>query len=179
MGHEAPAPPPPLGAEQVLAYLRCGSPEGVGAGCDAAETQALGSLRDFRDSALATPRAVDVAGLYRELRAHPLGPVFDAAGAGYRKAHGFGELDGRSFGAWLESAPDYGDARAALHRIATLLVEIDLLGLGSDDETRVRHEIASEVAAEVDLPGLDADGVLEAVAQTPIGLPPSRSASAL
>jgi hypothetical protein len=56
-------------------------------------------------------------------------------------------------------------------RLATLLVEVDLLGLAPDDETRVRHELAAQLAAEADLPGFDTDAVLAAVAATPIGLP--------
>ncbi|HVH16779.1 MAG TPA: hypothetical protein VNF72_00640, partial [Myxococcota bacterium] len=168
---EGPAPAPGVDANQLLAFLRCGDAAGPSADCDAADAGLLGSVSDWPDSALATPRAEQIAASYREMRSRDLSAVFDAAGAGFREAQGFGEFDAAAFARYLEQSPDHPEARAAIHRLAGVLVEIDLLGLPADDETRVRRELAGALAAEADLPGFDTDAVLEAVEATPIELP--------
>jgi filamentous hemagglutinin family protein len=165
-----PAPAPAVGADALLAFLRCGEPDAP-TDCDAAATAPLDAVADFPHSALATPRAAELLAAWRELRARDLGAAFDAAGAGYRAASGFGELEGASFGAYLEASREHADARAALRQLATILTEVELLGLAPEDETRVRRQLAAELAAEADVPGFDTDAVLEAVEATPIGLP--------
>ena len=167
---EKPAPAPDVEADQLLAFLRCGD-AGSAAACDAADTERLGAVRDWSDSALATPRAEQLAASYREMRSRDLSAAFDAAGAGFRQSQGFGEFDAAAFAQYLEQSGQHPEARAAIHQLANLLVEVDLLGLAPEDETRVRRELASELAAEADLPGFDADAVLDAVAATPIELP--------
>lgn len=167
---EHPAPGPVVDAEQVLAYLRCGDAGGVGAGCDAADSEELARVQEWQNSALATPRADQLAQSYRALRAHKLSAVFDAAGAGFRKSQGFGEFDPAAFAQYLESGAQ-PVARTAIHQLAYLLVEVQLLGLAPADEARVRQELASQVAAEADLDGFDTDAVLQAVAATPVALP--------
>ena len=61
-----------------------------------------------------------------------------------------------------------------MRQLATILTEVDMLGLAPEAEAQVRNELAREFAAEADVPGFDADAVLAAVAATPIGLPPAR-----
>jgi filamentous hemagglutinin family protein len=167
---QQPGPAPVVDAGQVLAYLRCGDAGGVGAGCDDADAEQLAGVQDWQDSALATPRADQLAQSYRALRAHKLSVVFDQAGAGFRKEQGFGEFDSAAFARYLESGAQ-PVARTAIHQLANLLVEVDLLGLAPADEARVRHELASQLAAEADLDGFDTDAVLQAVAATSIELP--------
>jgi hypothetical protein len=168
---EGPAPAPAVDAEQLLAYMRCGDAGGPEAGCDTADAEQLGAVRDWSDSALATPRAEQIAQSYREMRSRDLSAAFDAAGSGFREAQGFGEFDPAAFARYLEQSSDHPEARAAIHRLANVLVEIDLLGLPPQDATRIRRELAGELAAEADLPGFDADAVLLAVDATPIELP--------
>jgi hypothetical protein len=170
---EGPGPPPAVNAGEVLAYLRCGEPGGGTAGCDPSDAAALGAVRAFDDSALATPRAAQLAASYREMRSRDLSAAFDAAGAGYREQSGFGVFDPAAFARYLESGAQ-PEARAAVHQLALLLVEVDLLGLAPQDETHVRRELASQLAAEADLPDFDTDAALTAVAATPIGLPIAR-----
>ncbi|HEX5066157.1 MAG TPA: filamentous hemagglutinin N-terminal domain-containing protein [Myxococcota bacterium] len=168
---EGPAPAPAVDAEQLLAYLRCGDANGPAGDCATADAEQLGAVRDWSDSALATPRAEQLAQSYREMRSRDLSAAFDAAGSGFREAQGFGEFDPSAFARYLEQSPDHPEARAAIHRLANVLVEIDLLGLPPEDATRIRNELAGELAAEADLPGFDADAVLLAVDATPIELP--------
>ncbi len=168
---EAPAAPPAVDAEQVLAFLRCGAP-GALTSCDAQSVAPLAGLHDFGASTLASERGADLAARYRALRSRDLSAAFDAAGAGFRGASGFGEFDAVAFGSYLEASREHEPARTAIRELAVLLVEIDLLGLAPEVEAQVRHALASELAYEADLPGFDAQAVLAAVAATPIGLPP-------
>jgi hypothetical protein len=172
--NQHPGPAPVVDAEQVLAYLRCGDAGGVGAGCDAADSEELAGVQNWQDSALATPRADQLAQSYRALRAHKLSAVFDQAASGFRQSQGFGEFDAAAFARYLESGAQ-PLARTVIHQLANLLVEVDLLGLAPADEARVRRELASQLAAEADVDGFDADAVLLAVDQTSIELPQQAS----
>ena len=167
---QQPGPAPVVDAEQVLAYLRCGDAGGVGAGCDVADSEELAGVHDWQNSALATPRADQLAQSYRAMRAHKLSAVFDRAGTGFRQAQGFGEFDSAAFARYLESGAQ-PEARTAIHQLAYLLVEVDLLGLAPADEMHVRRELASQLATEADLEGFDTDAALQAVAATSIELP--------
>jgi hypothetical protein len=163
---QKPAAPPAVDSEQVLAFLRCG---GALTTCDAQAAASLATLTDFDASTLATERATDLAARYRALRSRDLSAAFDAAGTGFRQASDFGEFDPQAFGAYLEATREHEPARTAIHELATLLVEIDLLGLAPEVEAQLRRDLASDLAHEANLPGFDADAVLTPAAATPSG----------
>jgi hypothetical protein len=171
---EGPAPAPALTAEQVLAYLHCGSATGPSEACSPDDHAPLAAVADWQESAFATPRAGELAADYREMRSGDLSAAFDKAAAGFRAQSGFGEFDSARFAHYLETSPDASEARDAIHAFASLLVGVELLGLSPEQAERARHELAGELAAEAELPGFDADAVLAAVDATPIGMPPNQ-----
>jgi Ni/Co efflux regulator RcnB len=129
----------------------------------------LGAVRDWQDSALATPRAEEIAQSYRLMRARDLSAVFDRAGTGFRRRRASASSTRPPSPAIWSRAASTPRARCD-HRLANVLVEIDLLAPGRG-RARVRREVAGELAAEADLPGFDTDAVLLAVEATPIELP--------
>ena len=171
---EAPAPAPMLTAEQVVAYLHCGTDTGPSTGCDADDHAPLAAVGNWQGSAFATPRAGELAADYREMRQQDLSAAFEQAAAGFRAESGFGEFDSQRFAHFVETSPEATDARAAIHNFAELLVGVELLGLSPEQSERARHQLADELAAEAELPGFDGDAVLAAVAATPIGMPPEQ-----
>jgi filamentous hemagglutinin family protein len=155
----APAAPPSASANEVLAMLRC-----TGEEC----------LPDVRRGPLSTPRAAEIARVYRERVSSRDGRVrlratFAVAARAYRERGARG-LDGSDFYAFLAASDLFEDARSEIDSLAGLLVQVDLLGLSPEDTRAVQLEIATSFAAATSLRGFDVAAVLDAVDASPIGL---------
>ena len=99
-----------------------------------------------RDPVLATPRAAEAMALYREL----LGPgsqglreAYDDALHTYRQRVGV-EFDAASFYRHVERWPADAAALAAVDRLATLFVQLQLLDLEADDLQWLRSTVARQ-----------------------------------
>jgi filamentous hemagglutinin family protein len=133
--------------------------------------------RGLDDSALATPRASDIAARYRDLIASPdaharLRASFGLALRAYRASEGrAGPVDGARLYTFLQASPPYRETVEQVDELARLLTEIEMLGLGADDSQAVRRAVAAAFAESVADPEFGTDAVLAAVGASGIGLP--------
>jgi filamentous hemagglutinin family protein len=159
---------PQVGAEQVLAFVRCHAGAAAGA-CDPQPADLAPP-----ETALATPRAMDIAMRYRALVAGPdararLRAAFGLAVREYRALTGASEVDGARFYGFLRQSPGQRETLEQLNELARLFVEIEMLGMSEADAHAVQRALAeafAEAAGE-----LDADAVTDAVRASAIGLP--------
>jgi hypothetical protein len=178
-GDQPPAAAPSVSASQVLAFLRCGRVDAVGARCSEAELAAVASLADVSGSALGTPRAQEITDRYRALMADPgaaarLRVLFAEAGRAYAAAREWndGDVDGADLYRFLVASQAAGlPALDAVNALAWLFVEIDLLGLADADTRRLHATLAQDFAEAAALPGFTPEEVVAAVAQSPAQLP--------
>jgi hypothetical protein len=166
-----PAARPPVGAEQVLAFVRCaaGAPDGA---CGPEQA----GVAPPPDSALATQRAADIATRYRTLVASPdararLRGAFKLAVRDYRERTGDAGVNGARFYSFLRESPGQGETLEQLNELARLFAEIEMLGMSETDTRSVQRALAEEFAEAAGEPGFDADAVLDAVRASAIGLP--------
>lgn len=174
----APAAQRQLNGAQVLAFIECADVAGAppGACPDAAAAQRA-ERASLEDSALATPRATDVAARYRTLVASSdararLRASFGLALRAFRESGvAAGPVDGARLYAFLYASPPYREILEEVNELARLFTEIEMLGLTADDTRAVERAVAEAFAASVGDPEFDADTVLDAVRASGIGLP--------
>jgi hypothetical protein len=164
-----PAARPQVNAEQVLAFVRCHADAAAGA-CDPERA----GIAPPPESALATPRATDIAMRYRALVTGPdararLRAAFTLAVRDYRASTGAAEVDGARFYGFLRESPGQSETLEQLNELARLFVEIEMLGMPEADTYSVQRALAESFAEAAG--GLDADAVMDAVRTSAIGLP--------
>jgi hypothetical protein len=160
-----------VGAEQVLAYVRCAA----GAGDRTCGPDQAG-VAPPPGSALATQRAADIATRYRTLVASSdararLRAAFKLAVRDYRERTGDAGVNGARFYSFLRESPGQGETLDQLNELARLFAEIEMLGMSEVDTQLVERALAEEFAEAAGEPGFDADAVLDAVRASAIGLP--------
>jgi filamentous hemagglutinin family protein len=176
------APAPRVSASQALAFLRCGDFGAIAPSCSAADSAAaaaLASVGALRDTALDSPRALEITERYRALVATPGGiemlrASFAEAGRAYAATREWDDatVDGADLYRFLAAAP--AEARPALDAIrelAWLFTQIELLDLADTDTRRLHATLASDFADAAGLPGLTAEQVRAAVDASPVGMP--------
>ena len=164
-----PAARPQVDAEQVLAFVRCVAGSAAGT-CDPDRA----GIASPPGSALATPRAMDIAMRYRELVTGPdararLRAAFSLAVREYRERTGDAEVNGARFYGFLRQSPGQRETLEQLNELARLFVEIEMLGMSEADTRSVQRALAEAFAEAAG--GLDADAVIDAVRASAIGLP--------
>jgi filamentous hemagglutinin family protein len=160
-----PAARPPVGAEQVLTFVRCAA-GGEHGTCGPEQA----GVAPPPGSALATQRAADVATRYHALIAGAdararLRAAFKLAVRDYRERTGDAGVDGARLYSFLRESLEQ------LNELARLFAEIEMLGMSEADTRSVQRALAEEFAGAAGQPGLDADAVLDAVRASAIGLP--------
>jgi filamentous hemagglutinin family protein len=172
----APVGRPPLRAAEVVAFVRCveigGSPpEGR---CTPEDAALLAGVQDFRNSALATERAEEIALRTRRLfqdrdAIARLRASFAVAGRGYRELAGFREVDGAELYYFVAENPPYHETRDQLDELAWLYAAVDLLGLSESDTRDIQRALGEAFAESAGMPGLDADALTRAVGASRFG----------
>lgn len=175
--HALPAPRTQVPGPVVLAYLRCAEFAGSAGGtCSASDMSSMTEISKFRDSALSTQRAADIALRYRALEGSSDGRArlrasFKLATRDYRAQETSASLDGAQFYAFLRTSRAHEVALAQLNELARIFTEIEMLGLEASDSAALQHALAEEFAEVIGEPDFDANDVIEATRASGIGLP--------
>jgi filamentous hemagglutinin family protein len=161
----------PPSAPELLAFVRCVDAGPACGEADRATFDQLGSPR----GALATERAREIADRFergvtsRDAHAR-LRATFAVAARRYRESGARG-IEGAAFYRFLAQSELHGEARREIDTLAVLFTQVELLGMSDDDTAAARRAIAGDFARAVALPGFDADAILAAAAESPIGPP--------
>jgi hypothetical protein len=106
--------------------------------------------------------------------AEQLHALFARAGRAFASTREWddGSIDGAEFYRFLRESRELGrPALAALHELAWLLAEIELLGLDDADTRRLQDAVTRDFAEAAALPGLTPSEVRAAVSASPVQLP--------
>jgi hypothetical protein len=121
-------------------------------------------------SVLATPRALEVAALYRRLLrgGQPSAGVRDSwrgAAEHYQQRFQTEEVDGAAFRGYLEVSSNRVDRHALdhLNQLTAFSTQLGLLGLVERDFQAVQRTVLEEFASRVGAPGLSAEVLAQAV----------------